>query len=71
MKGGVSVDVNVILGAVGSIGFPIVACICCGWFIKYLLDKNAEEMKSVKEAINNNTLVIQKLVDKLDCDDGK
>lgn len=62
-------DFNNILAAVGSVGFPIVGCIACGWFVRYMLDKNAEEMKSVKEAINNNTLVIQKLVDKLE--DGK
>lgn len=61
-------EFSTIIGAIGSVGFPIVGCIACGWFVRYLLDKNAEEMKSVKEAINNNTLVIQKLVDKMDDD---
>lgn len=59
-----------------SVGFPIVACCAAGYYIKYISDKNREEvadlntqhqeeMLKVTEAINNNTLVITKLCDKL------
>lgn len=59
-----------------SVGFPIVACCASAYYIKYISDKNREEvaelnkqhqeeMMKVTEAINNNTLVITKLCEKL------
>ncbi len=70
-------DLNVIMTLVGSLGFPIVACIGLGWYVKYMTDTNRsdmtelrkehkDEMTKMTEALNNNTLVIQKLIDKLD-----
>ena len=70
-------DLNLIMTLVGSLGFPIVACIGLGWYVKYMTDTNRsdmtelrkehkEEMTKMTEALNNNTLVIQKLIDKLD-----
>jgi hypothetical protein len=62
-------------------GFPAIACCIMGWFFKYVFDKNredvnninqshAQEMESVKDALNNNTLVIQRLVDFLQNKEG-
>lgn len=59
-----------------SVGFPVVACCAAAYYIKYISDKNREEvadlnkqhqeeMIKVTEAINNNTLVITKLCEKL------
>lgn len=70
-------DLNTILTAVGTVGFPIVACIAIAWFfnkvnenyrndIKELSASHKEEVKAMTEAINQNTLVIQKLCDSLD-----
>lgn len=70
-------DLNIIMTLVGSLGFPIVACIGLGWYVKYMTDTNRsdmtelrkehkDEMTKMTEALNNNTLVIQKLIDKLD-----
>ena len=70
-------DLNIIMTLVGSLGFPIVACIGLGWYVKYMTDINRsdmtelrkehkDEMTKMTEALNNNTLVIQKLIDKLD-----
>lgn len=70
-------DLNVIMTLIGSLGFPIVACIGLGWYVKYMTDTNRsdmtelrkehkDEMTKMTEALNNNTLVIQKLIDKLD-----
>ena len=67
-------DVNAILQAVGSLGFPIVCAIAAGWYVKYMTDRNREdidklneqhqkEMKEVTAALNNNTLALQKLSD--------
>ena len=63
-----------ILTLIGQYAFPIVACIAMAWYVKDQGDKNREqlkdlrnehtaEMKEVTNAVNNNTLVIQRLVD--------
>ena len=70
-------DANAIIQMVGSLGFPIVACIAMGWYVKYQTDQNNKEVKEMRdehrkeiekvtEALNNNTLAIQKLSDHLD-----
>jgi len=68
-----------IITMIGSLGFPIVACIGMAIFfrevnknyredIKELSTNHKNEMDKVTEAINNNTIVVQKLIDKLDKD---
>lgn len=76
-------DANTLITLIGSLGFPIVAAISVGWYcmrqsdasradMKEMQAANRAEIAKVTEALNNNTLVIQKLVDKLDKeDDGK
>ena len=57
-----------------SFGFPVVACVAVGWYVKYISDKSREqidkiledhksEMKDVTAALNNNTMAIQRLTD--------
>ena len=61
-------DFATIVSAVSAVGFPIVFCLI---LYKTMLDQNRqhkEESDKLTEAIHNNTLVIQKLVDKLDAD---
>lgn len=61
-----------LLDLVGSYAFPIVACIAMAWYVKYTTDKNHDdlialqekhksEMYEITQALNNNTLVVQKL----------
>lgn len=63
-----------ILTAISTVGFPIVACVGLGWFVKYQTDQNnaevaemrkehLDEISKVTEALNNNTLAIQRLTD--------
>lgn len=70
-------DANVIMTMVSSVGFPIVACLGLAWYVKYTTDTNnktvddlrkdhAAEVQKMTEALNNNTLALQRLVDKLD-----
>lgn len=70
-------DVNTVRELITSVGFPIVVCIALGWFIKKQDDKHSaqiekiteahkEESKQFTDALNNNTLVIQKLIDKME-----
>lgn len=69
-------DINVIVSAVTSLGFPIVCCGAMMYYVKYITDKNREEvfslnadhkeeMMQIKDALNNNTMAIQRLCDKL------
>lgn len=61
-------DFATIISAVSAVGFPIVFCLI---LYKTMLDQNRqhkEESDKLTEAIHNNTLVIQKLVDKLETD---
>lgn len=50
---------------ISSLGFPVAACIAMAWYIKYITDKHDKEMDKVTTALNNNTLALQKLCDKL------
>lgn len=74
-------DFNTIIAAIGSLGFPIIACIGMAYFfakvndnyradIKEMNASHKDEMDKMTEAINNNTLVIQRLIDKME-DDAK
>lgn len=67
---------NEIVQVVSTLGFPIAMCIGACIFIKYQFDANnknvddirkehKEEVKSMTEALNNNTLALQRLIDKL------
>lgn len=61
---------------VSTLGFPIVMCGAMAWYVKYstdesnkridaLNDTHKTEVNSIKDALNNNTLVLQKLIDKM------
>lgn len=71
---------DAVMQLISSGFFPIVACIAMAWFfnkvndnyrqdIKDMQATHREETKALTDAVNNNTLVIQKLVDKLDKED--
>lgn len=62
-------DFNTIIAAIGSLGFPIVACVLMGWMFMKFTDNYRADIKSMTEIVNNNTMAIQKLVDKLDKED--
>lgn len=55
-----------ILNAITTVGFPIVACSACFWYINKSGKEHKEEIDKLSEALNNNTIVMQKLVDKLE-----
>ena len=69
-------QVNEITQMITTVGFPIVMCGAMAWYVKDTSDKHRsevqqlnaqhqEEMKQVTEALNNNTLALQKLCDKI------
>ena len=69
-------DMPSIVQIISTVGFPIACCIAMGMYVKYITDKNREEisklnddhkeeMTEVTKAINNNTLALQSLTDHL------
>ena len=58
-------DINSIQALITSVGFPIVCCLGLGWYIKYLTDSHKEEIDSLREVINANTLIVTKLYEKM------
>ena len=63
--------VNDIVTIISTVGFPIAACVALFWQTNEMQKNHKAEMDGVKEALNNNTLVVQKLVDKLSDTVGK
>ena len=66
-----------VMTLIQTVGFPIVMCGLMAWYVKYVSDKNREqitaereahkeEMNEVVKAINNNTIVIEKLIAKME-----
>ena len=67
-------NIQDILQAITTVGFPIVCCGAMMWYVKYSTDQNRDEvsklneqqkqeMTEVTQAINNNTIALQKLCD--------
>lgn len=66
-----------VIQLISSVGFPIVACLGMGWYVKYQTDSYKEEVKDMRrehkeeigkitDALNNNTVALQKLADSLE-----
>lgn len=71
-RGGELMEIASIVENIITLGFPVVACIIMGWYVKDQTDKNNNridqmqmnhmlEMKEVTTAINNNTIALTKL----------
>ena len=59
-------DVNNLTAIVGTLGFPIVMCLMFFKYIKQMTEQHKQEVKELSEAVNNNTIVMQQLIDKLE-----
>ena len=69
-------DLSSIAQLIGTLGFPIAACCYLFYSMQKEREQNAaqreadrmehkQEMEKVTDALNNNTVVVQKLVDAL------
>lgn len=69
-------DLSSIAQLIGTLGFPIAACCYLFYSMQKEREQNAaqreadrlehkQEMEKVTDALNNNTIVVQKLVDAL------
>lgn len=71
---------------ISTLGFPIVACIAMALYVKEQTKNNREDVKElnaqhseemnafkdeIKEALNNNTIALTKLCEKLEREEAK
>lgn len=63
-----------VITAINAVGLPTVVAIASMWYVKYREDKNdsridklneahKKEMADITEALNNNTLALQRICD--------
>ena len=64
-------DFNTVTQFISTLGFPIAVCLICFWYINKREEQHKEEVSELSKAINNNTLVMQKLVDRLGDSDNE
>ena len=66
-----------IASIISAIGFPCVAAVACGLFIKFQYTENQkqiesmrkehkEEVQNMTKAIENNTIALTRLIEKMD-----
>ena len=58
--------INDLASLISTLGFPIAMCLIMCYYINKINDAHKEETDKFAEALNNNTVVLQKLCDKLD-----
>lgn len=65
MQGGLIMDFNTLVSAISTVGFPIVFCVALFWQNNELNKNHKEEINSLKEVIENNTLILREISTKL------
>lgn len=66
-------DANTLTTLLSNFGFPIVAFLICCYALKYSYDQSLEannrsyeQIQKLTEAVNNNTITLTKLVEKIE-----
>ena len=54
-------DINVVIQAISTVGFPIVMCGIMFWFLNKEQENHKAEMLSLKEVISENNKVLEGL----------
>lgn len=60
--------VQMVVSVISTVGFPIAVALICMWYVNHQGENHKTEVSAMTEAINNNTLVLQRLMDKLEAD---
>ena len=58
-------DVQAIIQAVSTLGFPIVMCAALLYYLNLERESHKEEMESMKEALDRNTVIMTELKEML------
>lgn len=59
-------DVNVITTIISTVGFPIAMCIYMVYTLQKMNENHKTEIDNLRTTIENNTVAVVKLVEKLD-----
>lgn len=63
-------ETSTIVQLISSLGFPIVCCIAMFWQNNKLTASHKEEVSKLNDAINNNTIALNHIIDKLGGDNS-
>ena len=55
-----------VINLIKDLGFPVAVCIAMFWLNNKQVEQHKEEMSKVTDALNNNTLALTELRDRLD-----
>ena len=55
-----------VINLIKDLGFPLAVCIAMFWLNNKQVEQHKEEMSKVTDALNNNTLALTELRDRLD-----
>ena len=55
-----------IMSMISQVGFPIAVSLVCFWYIYKSDERHKQEIDKLSEAVQNNTIVMQKLLAKLE-----
>jgi hypothetical protein len=58
--------INDLASLISTLGFPIGMCLIMCYYINKINDAHKQETDKFADVLNNNTVVLQKLCDKLD-----
>lgn len=58
-------DANALVQIISNLGFPIAMCGALFWYINKQTELHKDEMHELKQSIDNNTLIITKLYERL------
>ena len=56
---------NDIANLVSTLGFPITACVCMGFYIKYICSLFMVELDKLNTTLDKHTIVLTKIFTKL------
>lgn len=58
-------DMNSITEVISNLGFPIAVCVALFWYLMKQNEAHREETEKLRQALENNTLIITKLYERL------
>lgn len=58
-------DWNAVIQLISTLGFPAVCCIALFWYMVKQRDVHKEEINELKKSIDNNTVILTRLYEKL------
>lgn len=62
-------DINTVANFISQLGVPVALLIAMFWLLDKERADHKEEMKNLTTAVNNNTIALTKLIERMDMND--